>query len=79
MFNNKENLKDWFREHLAISFNKHRIESHQHQFDHRFLICETCGCLVDPARAIKGESFVKSEIKYFINRDPIDQEIVLSV
>lgn len=55
------------------------MDRHEKQFHTtpEFKTCEVCGCLVNPTKAVKGDSFVKIEkiIRYISSCQEIKEEI----
>lgn len=59
----KEEIVELIRTMITSAYNTHIIFDHQPK-DISFKICEVCGCLIDPARAVEGESVIKLEDSY---------------
>ena len=54
----EEKIQGWIRD-----FYKDFISAHESRYYHNkqyYRTCETCGCLIDSKKAVKGVSFVKS-------------------
>lgn len=59
----KDEINKMIREIIIDAFKVHEYVNH-HLKDPTYKICEVCGCLIDSARAVEGESIIKYEISY---------------
>jgi len=57
----KEEIIELVRNMILNSFSAHRATEHK---DPTYKICEVCGCLIDSARAVEGESIIKCGDSY---------------